>query len=455
MQREARVVRCELLIRGPRVAALALAIGGIAQSSPARAHGSAPSALEVLAVDDADSPTLISLSYGLAKRESSGTFSFVCPAAWGAEDALVASYGRLVAAVVAGRLFTSDGTCSFVSLSLDEQVVDVVRAPAGLLALGRPPGGSRVHLVSAAGASVVAETPDEGAGACVMDALMGTSGGAIVAACTHPRPAIFHSGATERVRPIPLPFGTSRLVPRVVADGTISLLAVASKGSFLVDVAEDDIAAAPQIAGPFATVLGPIRVGSATIAVVDGHLWRRRDGVWAEGAIVPYTCLSQVDDASFACSLGTTWRLEQQGDSIVEAAAVFSLAMLGGPTASCSEAVGEAAVCRGEWGHFGAEAGFFDTAPSTTPSGPRLPNEAVPPTPASTPLAPGGCALGTGGTRLSAGAFLLLACALVFASRRVGGAPFSARISEHVGDIAAMRLHVWSLWLSYWGAHRG
>jgi hypothetical protein len=220
-------------------------------------------------------------------------------------------------------------------------------------------------------ADVVATVADDGAEACVLDAILGASDGSLVGACAAPRPALFLPGTSAPVRPFVLPFAVARLVPRVVTTETITLLAVASKGSFLVDLSRAETDAAPRIAGPFATVLGPARLGDAMLAVVDGHLWRQREATWTKGAAVPYTCLSQVGDAVFACSLGSTVRLERSGDAIVEAEAVFSLAMLGEPTDMCAAGSGEPAACRGEWGHFGAEAGLLSTSPATSPTGPR------------------------------------------------------------------------------------
>lgn len=367
----------ELLIRGlPRAAiviATSAAIGGT--SSVARAHGSAPAAIDVLATDAARAPTVVALSSGLARRESSGAFSFVCPAAWGSEDAVLAARGDLVAAVAGGKLHVGGSGCSLAPREREETMVDVVGTDAGLLALGKTPTSTRVLALTATDTSVRAEASHSGPAACVLDAVNATSDGRLIGACAAPRPALFVPAEDESVRPFVLPFAVSRLVPRVVSGGTISLLAITSKGSFLVDLDEAEAQPAPRIAGPFAIVLGPVQVDDRRVAVIDGHLWTLHESGWTQGAAVPFTCLSQVGAEAFACSLGTTVRLVRKGDDIVAGEAVFSLAMVGEPTSACADATGDAAVCRGEWAHFGAEAGLLDTRPATSPEGVRLPND--------------------------------------------------------------------------------
>lgn len=412
----------ELLIGGvPRAklgAALALGVAVCGAPRSAFAHGSAPSAIEVLAAGDGFAPTFVALSYGLAKRESTGEFSFVCPAAWGSEDAVVASRGDVLAAVAEGRLHVGAAGCALAPRPRDETMVDVVGTDAGLLALGKTPTSTRVFSVTATETRMRAEASHVGPDACELDAITATADGRLVGACAAPRPALYLPAEQPSVRPFVLPFAASRLVPRVVAGGTTSLLAVGNEGSFLVEVDEAEPQAPPRIAGPFAIVLGPVQVDGWRVAVIDGHLWTLRESGWTQGAAVPFTCLSQVGPAAYACSLGNTVRLSRRGDEIVGDEAVFSLSMVGEPTATCAEASGDAAVCRGEWAHFGAEAGLLDTLPATTPGGVRRAKTEAPGA-TGAPTGPGeggGCAVASG-RRPGAFAITLLAAAASLGSR--------------------------------------
>jgi hypothetical protein len=425
--------RLAVLARRATVAASVLLLGpGLARD--ARAHGSAPAALGVLTELEPGVPALVALSQGAGERAEAGPFGFVCPSVWGGEAAVLAASGDQWAAVSAGHLFLrAGGTCDRAEIALGAGVsaADVVADPRGgrFLVLGRDEATVRAYEVKSLDGQV--RLLDRRTPPCRLDGVALGAGSEVAwGACGGPTPLLWPLDERSLARGVLLPFYADRLEPKLATEEAVWLRASTSKGAFVVEqrlLADPSDEPPPPLAvGPFGVLFGPVLLDATTPAslafVGDGRLWLRTANAWEQREEVSFTCLSRVGETLYACEQGRVVRLEHSGGALLEKETVFSLSMLGAPSASCVPAVGSA-LCGSDWSHFGAEAGLLDTSPASTPDAPRgpPPGAGAAPSEAAAPAASPG-----------------LGCALAPDSRQALGADF--RRPETSGGLAALSL---------------
>lgn len=347
---------------------LLLALGVALAAAPASAHGPAPVALEVLALDG-DEPALVHTNVGLAASNGDGTYAYVCPSRWdGNERALAVASpdGQRVLVHSAGVAFLSrDGGCAFEPLALEDRYVTAA-APGGagfvLLAEGlADPSLSEVLEVGPDGApsALSLELP------APADGLSATSSGLLLSGAGPPSFVVLWDGITTTSL-FEGASEASRAVPLAYDGETAWLLTTGSGlGPAIVPVT-DGALGEPR---PFErSAHGPVRHAGRWLAVLDGRLSELVDGAWVARGEVPWTCLRSYEGRIFACSLEVLSELEGAAP-IPDAVPRFSMRQLGPPEICGDEEA--IAACERDWAHFGGESGWLETDPARGPTEPR------------------------------------------------------------------------------------
>ncbi|MBX3273275.1 MAG: hypothetical protein KF729_23635 [Sandaracinaceae bacterium] len=381
-----------------RVRHLALTLGLVALAGPARAHGPAPVALEVLA-HDGRAPLALRTSVGLAVARGDGTYAYVCPARWdGNELALAAGArdGRDLLVHSAGAAYLSrDGGCTFAPLT-DGSLYVMAAASTGqgflLVAEDASASGPRRSRLFEVSDGVLEELPLALPGA--VDGALGIPGGWLVAGHA---PVGFVAGPDG----VLATFETSAswITPRALDAGDLWLRVAGADGVILARVGAGEV----ELTAPSARLVGgPIRLDGRWLALLDGALHAFEDGAWHLEGELPWTCLQSYEGRHFACGLEALWELAP-GAPVPAAVAAFSFSQLAPPDA-CGEPATRAA-CGREWAHFGGEAGWLDAPPATRPGEPR----------GATPGSGDGCAASSTPPR---GSLALVVALAAFASAR-------------------------------------
>lgn len=353
---------------GLRHLAVALAAVG-ALATPARAHGPAPVALEVLA-HDGRVPTVLRTNVGLAVANGDGTYAYVCPSRWdGNELALAAGAqnGDAILVESTGVAYLSlDRGCTFERITGEDLYVAALagRGDGFLMAVDEYPTDldpDRSRLLAVAADGSVSDLPLELPGA--IDGLVTTPTGVLIAG--H-RPVGFV--ATEDGAVATFDTTSSRLTPRAEGGGDVWLRTVEGSAVTLARLGADGVLGIPDLRAT--TVQGPVLVSGAWYALFDGALFVWGDGAWDYVDEVTFTCLRSFGDRNFACSLAALFELDEPfAGFIPETTPVFSMAQLGPPRV-CGDADAVEA-CDLDWAHFGGESGWLDTLPATSPTSPR------------------------------------------------------------------------------------
>ncbi|HJL17928.1 MAG TPA: hypothetical protein RMH99_19845 [Sandaracinaceae bacterium LLY-WYZ-13_1] len=369
---------------------LAIAAVCLLGALPARAHGPAPVALEVLA-HDGGAPTWLRTNVGLARARGDGTYEYVCPSRWDDNElarAAVSLDGDSILVHSHGVAYLSrDAGCTFEAITDDALYVTAAAGTADgflLVAEDYPddadPDASRL-LEVVDGALRPVEPPFPGR----IDGVLGTASGDVLAG-----PG-FVAGPAGAITPLAL--DASRVTPRAVGDGGLLWLHATGGGAtWLVRIEDGAVIEGP----PHDVIHGPVAVGGRWIAIFDGVVHERSGGDWTPLGEPAWTCLGARGARSFACSLSGTWALQGE-DLLAESELVFSMRQLAPPRA-CGDAEATRA-CELDWLHFGGESGWLDTAPARTPTEPRRP--------------PGGCAARPG----RGGSWILTFVVLIAGSR--------------------------------------
>lgn len=339
----------------------ALALAAVCLAAPARAHGPAPAALEVLAVDDGGAPTLVRTNIGLAAANGDGTYAYVCPSRWDENERALAAAsedGREVLVHSTGVAFLSlDAGCGFGPRTDDAlYVVDAARWD-GAFAIATEVLESGETAVTRWDGDASASLGVEGD----VDGLLG--GDALYAAGHAPRAFVGRwDGAWTEL------FASddetwSRVVPRAADVNGVWVLARDADAAELWRVT-----AAGRARGPRHDVVhGPARLADRWLAIFDGVLHAFEGGAWEALGAVDWTCLHAVGGHVYACTL--PYMLELSDAPMPTGEPVFAMTQIGAPRA-CGD-VEMARACGREWSHFGGESGWTDTQPARSPTAPR------------------------------------------------------------------------------------
>lgn len=392
------------------------------------AHGPAPAALEVVSLRE-DGPAIVRLNFGLAVAiaDDPDHFRYVCPGRWGEAERVpevaTTSEGGLVLPL-SDAVWLGDGaaegfaTATAPAWRAQTPVGHALGARTTLVT--RDATGARLWRVDAPAGAVTLEDTLPGV---ALDSAGAAGTAALWALGARPTPTLWHrdaTGLTSRalaLDPAPQFLDLRRVAPdepahlffaASVADG-VRLYETTNGGADVVERLRAERA-----------VHGPVPLGDALIAVVDGVVWHRALGAsdFAPGEPRAFTCLQALAGHTLAC-------LDRQ------------LVELGGPPAapvttpffSLSQVLGPApgTDCDEQWLHFGAEAGLLradagDRAP-TVPADAGIEvdaavDAAVVPA-ASGAAGAGGCGLGGPRPRpVGAGLFALSGACLAALRRR-------------------------------------
>jgi len=367
---------------------------------------------------------VVRLSLGLASRwpgrETPDRFRYLCPAAWGADEAAppvaVLDECRLI---VAGSEAVFAGTSDGCQLTLVEvpswrgqTTMAAVSGPTTTL-VTRDPDGSRLwHFESDVDASGgVALTGRTSFPGVRFDTAWRGADDALRVLSTRPSPTLY-GDTPETGRPLPLdawapqflgirwhdPEGPGHwIVGAGVEDGVVALETVDDGRSFV------------EVLRGETRLHGPVAYGDGFVALVDGR-WHSRvggvDGPFEDQGERPWTCIDAVRDGVIVCEARSLSRLEGPAASPTTRP-YFALESLAGVDTTCLDAPALDVPCTSQWLHFGAESGLVSLdagapAPDTSPSSPT-PADAGPvddasgaggSLPAATDPSPSGCAVG-------------------------------------------------------------
>ncbi len=156
-------------------------------------------------------------------------------------------------------------------------------------------------------------------------------------------------------------------------------------------------------------VNGPARLGAEWVLTVDGAIFTAQPGVGnvvATGSSASLTCLTQVGDRVFGCTVPELLAITQLTDDGFVTTPVFSFAQLQPPLEACDVS----AACQAEWDEVAASIGYVpDAEPAVCPDGRTL-----------SEVDPTGCACASRGAPGGPGAAwaAALAALLIAAGRR-------------------------------------
>ncbi len=379
-------------------------------SSDARAHGPAPSPLNILAFD-AGEPTVVGTSIGLSRRTQTG-FEYICPSAWNeGEDAFdrpipVAAVANAVT-IVLGRphlMRSEQRGCQLTPLRGDLEgrgadALDVATIYAGVT----PATFALLMDDGLAGTSVWTASP-LASFAPLLDAevplqSLGRNAERIVAAGVDRRdderalalvvgPRLGPLEVTRLPASV-LPAGAETLSSvrvRLVEEDALWLVVATAEGFHLWRAQEDEDAGfvVEEIVRSEGAVHGPVQLCGTTAYATDGLL-RFVDAETAECDPQPLAdldirCLGQTRGVPYACASFQLFELSADAGEL-SATNLFAMPDLSGPDLSCVETEEERDRCTAVWTHFGAEAGLLEPAPEGEPA--REPEPAPEPEPTS------------------------------------------------------------------------
>jgi hypothetical protein len=319
---------------------------------------------------------LIRTNTGVHRLADDGSYRFGCPARWGdAEVALAAADGdAVVFAGNAGVFRSSDGGCTASRLDVPEgETPVVVRAGvSGLWLVTRSFGEGTASLWAIdEDAERVVQWTD-----FVPDGLVVDADGALWLSGALPSPQLrrWVNGAEQALAPAwpateaPLDRLSARLAEPT---GGVWLVAGAGDARSLWWTDGEAVEPGP---GPAVAVHGPVALGEARIAALDGRVWRWSDGAWADtGRDVDWTCLTSAPGAAYACALREVRWVRGWTDDGPDEAAIASIDQVSGPDPTCASVDG---ACAQDWLHYGGESGWINTAPAVCPGDARAPVEA-------------------------------------------------------------------------------
>jgi len=346
---------------GPLSAGAGLLAAALLAAAPARAHGPAPVALEVLAHDGA-APTLLRTNLGLASANGDGSYAYVCPSRWDGNElaqATASPDGSEILVLSFGVVYLSrDGGCSFTPLTGEGRfVVSAARTAAGFVLVEEeyptdptPDRSTLLEVVDGEPRVVEADLPGP------VDGVLATASGYLLSGATFV--------ADEAGVRATFDVGASRVTPRA-AEGDVAWLRATAGGEvWLLRVEGDALTESDR----HVVAHGPVRLGDRWLAILDGVLHAYDAGEWVALGEVPWTCLRAREGHAFACSLEAMFELGPTG-AVPEATPAFSMLQLGGPRA-CGDAAARR-ECERDWAHFGGESGWVETEPARSPTGER------------------------------------------------------------------------------------
>lgn len=283
-------------------------------------------------------------SVGLARRRADGAYDYVCPSRWdGNERARVAvSNGSVLVYSRSLAYLSVDAGCTFAARDLGGSVRDAVATDDGFAVLV----GDSVVRIDGAGEELSRVVP----GFQVDDitwfagvVLAGRDGEAAVVDRGEGRVVVGEGVDAVRIRRV----DATTLEGVLQRGGVQEIFSLEGDTLRLGPVGE--------------VVIGPLRLEDGRgYAVVDGTL-HVDDVAWRADEPAPWTCLQEIGGRAYACSL----------DGLFEVGAGFALTPRFRFTQLGEPACSEADACELDWAHFGGEAGWLDTDPSTDPDAPR------------------------------------------------------------------------------------
>ena len=350
---------------GGAVVAAALAL--VALGPPVRAHGPAPVALEVLALEG-ERPALLRTNLGLARGNGDGTYAFVCPSRWDdnplARAAASPDSTEVLVHSAGVAYHSSDAGCTFDTLPADDlYILDAVATDGGFLLLAEDypddPDTHRSRLLRVDGGRL---TELEVALPGAVDGLIATESGWLAAG---------HSpiGFAADERGVLATFDTdaSRLTPRTRREGEVWLRSTSAGRVSFVRV-RGGVAETSDVS--VTSAHGPLWLGGRWLAVLDGTLHELEGRTWRRVGDVDWTCLSSLEGRSFACSLEAMRDLAPGSAGAIPAATpAFSMLQIGPPD-RCGDAAAREA-CALSWAHYAGESGWTRTDAATSPTEPR------------------------------------------------------------------------------------
>ncbi len=370
----------------------------------ALAHGPAPVALEALSLsgdaaeglirDDPGLPDVVRTNIGLAIARPDGAYHYGCPVQWGGVELAFAAATPDRSGIIAlggGRAYASvDGGCSFSELAWPDQAGDatnVERVGERFFITARDGTTGSVVQWQPGTAPVIAFrlgfAPDSLTTWSRSDA---TGAGLLVAGA---RPA-----ATIESFAVVVDSGTDATTLHRVWSANLTV--TGAQQLTLPNAPQDDAAWVvvttdegrglwrrnaigggwSRKLGGLGSVHGPVALDEALLGLWDGKLWTHPGtaaGSWSPGPEVDWTCLQQLGDRVYACSL-------QQLSEVLAADGssrpVFRLAQLAGPREGCPKDA--PTLCIGDWFHFGGESQLVDATPATYPDPAGPPAEPLP-----------------------------------------------------------------------------
>ena len=367
----------------------------LAAATGAQAHGPAASALGVEHPVDATGG-VVRLSLGLASRwpgrETPDRFRYLCPAAWGADEAAppvaVLDARRLV---LAGSEAVFAGTADGCQLTLVE--VPAWRGQTTMAAISGPtvtivtrdPDGSRLwHFEpdedAPGGVTLTARTSFPGVR---FDTAWRGADGALRVLSSRPSPTLY-GDTPESGRALPLEAWAPQFLGIRWHDPT-------EAGHWIIGAGIDDGVVALETRDDgrsFVEVLrgetrlhGPVAYADGFVALVDGR-WHSRIGrgevAFEDQGERPWTCLDTVGDGVVVCEARALSRLEGPAAEPTTRP-YFALKSLVGIDTSCLDAPMLDVPCTSQWLHFGAESGLVSldagvTAPDASSVRPLPPD---------------------------------------------------------------------------------
>jgi hypothetical protein len=403
------------------------------------AHGSAPAALGVVG-DDLARP-VVRLSFGLATPiGTSGTFRYICPAVFGAQEQVPPAArlpdGRvIVAGPDAVRLGDAEG-CAFEVLGVPgyaggTPVAVAVHggdAPSVTVAT-RSGEGSVLWRFDASRAGVPVFADREALPALRVDDLAEGPGGTLYALAARPVPTLLVRGGGEpEVWPIagvdPVFHGLNFRLVDETDPGHLLFGGPTDEGEAALE-SFDGGRTAEVVVTASARLHGPVPLADGLMAVADGVLLRRRS---VGETFVPFdgiapTCLSARGASPLAClDRGLVRLVAEAAGGGVAVEPFFALAALDGVEPACPAEATLQAACASAWIHFGGEGGLvtFDAGLDDPDAASPLPDAGLAePDAAVVPVARGaasGCRTAPG----AADGLLLIAVALLGYHARPG-----------------------------------
>ena len=327
----------------------------IAVSGSSRAHGPAPSALNIFF--EVDGPLrLVHTNIGLGVPSDDGGFSYLCPTFWGEEDffpkPLIDGDG-MITVPTNGSLFRYNG-CEFTEVPF-EGWEGQLAGQDGSYVLERMPSGSRLWRVN--------DSPEvhwQSDDVSIDSIKQGRA--EIVAGTARNELSIFRidsEGFVERLNLRSPPLGDYVSI-RLTSPVWFTLSS--QSGITLFEVVGDEAVSRAEVAR---ILHGPVHWNDGIAWIEENRLMLRRADRTTVVDTVDWKCLKEDNSRIYACKNRGIVEINPEGETY-QTEVLFELSDFTGVDPDCpAEGSGQRAVCLRQWYHYGGEAGLVtDQSPT-------------------------------------------------------------------------------------------